>query len=68
MKKTELKFADHGPIPLTGEWTLLDSNGKILASNEDKPIALCRCGGSSKKPYCDGAHRTIGFKSVVGKP
>lgn len=44
MKKTELKFTDNGPILLTGEWALLDSNGKVLASNEDKPVALCRCG------------------------
>jgi CDGSH-type Zn-finger protein len=25
-------------------------------------ITLCRCGGSNKKPYCDGTHTSIGFK------
>ncbi|MFZ4564018.1 MAG: CDGSH iron-sulfur domain-containing protein, partial [Bacteroidales bacterium] len=29
---------------------------------ENEVVALCRCGGSKKKPFCDGTHQTIGFK------
>jgi CDGSH-type Zn-finger protein len=43
---------------------LVDHEGNELAI-PGKDIALCRCGGSSKKPFCDKTHRSIGFDSVV---
>ncbi len=39
-----------------------DGPNEVLV--DGKPVAyLCRCGGSSKKPYCDGTHRRVGFKA-----
>jgi CDGSH-type Zn-finger protein len=38
-----------------------DANGVILQQAED--IALCRCGGSATKPFCDGSHRHNGFSA-----
>lgn len=38
-----------------------DANGDILQEAND--IALCRCGGSSNKPFCDGSHRQNGFRA-----
>jgi uncharacterized Fe-S cluster protein YjdI len=70
-KKTELeekaidrsamiKIMKNGPIVVEGSCALLDRDGKVAASHG--PFALCRCGGSQKKPQCDGTHIKIGFE------
>ena len=41
--------------------TLVDAEGHTLVAEPGRRIALCRCGGSSTKPFCDGTHRTNGF-------
>src|SRR5205809_903944 len=43
------------PVP-----NLRRANGETCASV--RGVALCRCGGSKNKPFCDGTHSTIGFK------
>jgi 3-phenylpropionate/trans-cinnamate dioxygenase ferredoxin subunit len=40
---------------------ILDSDGNSLVPEAGKSIALCRCGGSATKPFCDRTHRNIGF-------
>jgi CDGSH-type Zn-finger protein len=42
--------------------TLVDWNGRRYAVDR-RPVALCRCGASAKKPFCDGTHRTIDFQA-----
>lgn len=37
-------------------------NGPILVEVEKTKMALCRCGHSQNKPYCDGRHKEYGFK------
>jgi CDGSH-type Zn-finger protein len=50
-----------GPLFVTNLKRLANRNGPI----ETKPtMALCRCGKSSKKPFCDGTHKTIGFTTA----
>jgi CDGSH-type Zn-finger protein/uncharacterized Fe-S cluster protein YjdI len=51
--------APHGPLLVTGHLELLSGTGRVV-ERTDK-CALCRCGQSSNKPFCDGTHRTIGF-------
>jgi uncharacterized Fe-S cluster protein YjdI len=48
-----------GPLLVTGNCRLIDAKGKEIASSD--PFALCRCGGSKRKPFCDGTHTKIGF-------
>lgn len=58
---TKITLRPNGPLLVEGEFTIVDENG-----NETTPVkkALCRCGGSTMKPYCDGMHSKIGFKGA----
>lgn len=50
----------NGPYLVKGLTTFTDSRGGAIATEET--IALCRCGGSGNKPFCDGSHKTNGFE------
>lgn len=50
-----------GPLLLSGPVTLVAASGRIAWRGTR--LALCRCGASKKKPFCDGSHRTVGFRS-----
>lgn len=56
---TEINVTVNGPLLIDGEVRVKDPNGKIL--KEATKMALCRCGASSNKPFCDGAHSKINF-------
>jgi CDGSH iron-sulfur domain-containing protein 3 len=48
-------------LAVTGDFELVDAKGAVAARGN---VAwLCRCGGSGNKPFCDGTHKKIGFKS-----
>ncbi len=50
-----------GPLWIEGGMQVVDGSGAI--GWEGSAAALCRCGASARKPFCDGAHKTIGFRS-----
>ncbi len=50
-----------GPLILKGNVTVSGGSGR--SSWIGKQVALCRCGASENKPFCDGSHKKIGFKS-----
>lgn len=50
----------NGPLLLKGTFTIKYPDGN--EEKKDGNVALCRCGASANKPYCDGSHRKIGFK------
>ncbi len=50
----------NGPLYLHGDLEILDSDGHTLLT--DTRVALCRCGASQNKPFCDGAHHQIAFE------
>jgi CDGSH-type Zn-finger protein/uncharacterized Fe-S cluster protein YjdI len=55
----EIKPAPNGPLLVTGCAEIASGTGRAVARIER--TALCRCGGSKNKPYCDGTHAQIGF-------
>lgn len=54
-----IRPGDNGPYLVRGLERLRNSRGEELPVKDS--IALCRCGGSQNKPFCDGTHKTIGF-------
>ena len=62
-----IKVRESGPYRVTGSITLIDADG-IAYTIEGENVALCRCGGSNTKPFCDGSHRENGFHAVERAP
>ena len=60
MDEVTIKVRESGPYLVTGRVTLTDVEGNHYTV-EGANIALCRCGGSQTKPFCDGTHKTNGF-------
>ena len=54
---------ENGPYLVRGRFTILDADGNEH-KNERDVVALCRCGGSTTKPFCDGTHSKIGFAAA----
>jgi CDGSH-type Zn-finger protein len=54
-----------GPYLLRGAFTLRDQDGVEIV-NPRRVIALCRCGKSRSRPFCDGTHKLIGFRAPSG--
>jgi uncharacterized Fe-S cluster protein YjdI len=55
----EVRVQPDGPLLVRGGVVVRDAEGAVLYEGER--AALCRCGGSARKPFCDGTHRTNGF-------
>lgn len=60
MAEITVKASENGPLLVKGPVTLLDAHGNPVEGASEK-MALCRCGSSSNKPFCDGTHRKVGF-------
>jgi CDGSH iron-sulfur domain-containing protein 3 len=58
----QIKIQNNGPLVVSGDFTLLDSQGNEYNKKKDKTY-LCRCGQSNNKPFCDGSHKKVGFDS-----
>lgn len=54
-----------GPYLVRGDFVVTDREGNELPT-ERRTIALCRCGKSRIRPFCDGTHKLIGFKAPSG--
>lgn len=56
-----IKSVVNGPLLLSGNFAIVASSGRIAW--EGKQAALCRCGHSKNKPFCDGSHKAAGFET-----
>ncbi len=64
MAEVKIRVRDNGPFLIEGPFELLDAEGNPFPIDPNKPaVALCRCGHSKNKPFCDGSHKTAGFES-----
>ena len=61
--EVEIKVRDDGPYKVTGPVRLVDADGAAWELPGDRPVALCRCGQSKTKPFCDASHKEAGFES-----
>jgi CDGSH-type Zn-finger protein len=64
MNNVTVNPLENGPYLVTGPVTLVDADGNQYDVSERKTIALCRCGGSTTKPFCDGTHSKTGFQAA----
>ena len=59
-----IRLRRNGPYVIDGDDVkVIDWNG-VEYKVERRPIALCRCGGSTTKPFCDGSHSKVGFQAA----
>ena len=55
---------NNGPYRVEGPVRLIDADGNEYDLSAKKRVSLCRCGGSTTKPFCDGTHSKIGFQGA----
>jgi CDGSH-type Zn-finger protein len=61
-----IKVRDNGPYLVTGPVRIIDAEGNLYEATGN--VALCRCGESSEKPFCDGTHKTCAFSAISRAP
>ena len=62
-ERTKITALDNGPYLVRGPVVVTDAEGNEYRP-ERETIALCRCGGSKTKPFCDGTHSKVGFRAA----
>ncbi len=62
-EQTKITALDNGPLLVKSSVLLLDAEGHEFRT-ERATVALCRCGGSTTKPFCDGTHSRLGFRAA----
>ena len=55
-----------GPLLVRGPFTLRDMHGRPIEAGRDT-VALCRCGKSRIRPFCDGSHKLVRFRAPTGR-
>ena len=64
MTQVSITPTENGPYKVTGPVELIDPDGNPINA-PGQTVFLCRCGGSTNKPFCDGTHSKIGFQGAM---
>jgi 3-phenylpropionate/trans-cinnamate dioxygenase ferredoxin subunit len=64
MSEVTIRLSKNGPYIVEGPVEIYDTEGNKITVDKPK-MALCRCGASSNKPFCDGTHSQIGFQAAA---
>jgi len=57
----------NGPLLVRGPFEILTPDGTVIPPGR-KTVALCRCGVSTLKPFCDGSHKAVRFRTEAEPP
>ncbi len=63
----EIILCPDGPLLVRGDFEIVTTAGEQLPRRRNT-VALCRCGASAIKPFCDGTHKLIGFRTEPPAP
>ena len=63
MAEVNITPSGNGPYLISGPATLTAPDGRVIEHPD--PMALCRCGRSGNKPFCDGTHLTWDFDGTL---
>lgn len=55
-----------GPLIVRGPFRLVDMHGREIDAGREV-VALCRCGRSRERPFCDGTHKLVDFRAPTGR-
>lgn len=61
---TKITMRPNGPYLIEGDIELIDPTGAPVSTEGRAKVALCRCGASTTKPFCDGTHSKVGFAAA----
>ena len=67
MDEARITPYEDGPLLVRGPFKLVDQDGGEIEVTR-KTVALCRCGRSKMKPFCDGTHKVTGFRAASSGP
>jgi CDGSH-type Zn-finger protein len=68
MSEVTITVRANGPYKVVGPITITDADGTPFVLPEGSAVALCRCGHSRNKPFCDASHRRVGFVAADSAP
>jgi CDGSH-type Zn-finger protein len=62
MADVTITVRDNGPLLVSGPVQVKDAEGNVFDLQGKETFALCRCGQTKNRPFCDGQHKVIGFQ------
>jgi len=65
VSEVSIQVRENGPYLIRGPFTIVDFEGTEFEVPAGSAVALCRCGGSTNKPFCDSTHSKIGFDAAT---